>query len=100
MQDLRPSAESAQEADAGHEGPLQELRRHQVENDTMTLSPIKACPFCGRMNIKYMDPEVPVYAYCDTCKTWVSGGRDFDPREVRYIIQKIKSLRISMEKLE
>lgn len=37
MQDLRPSAESTEEADAGHEGPLQELRRHQVENDTMSL---------------------------------------------------------------
>lgn len=61
------------------------------------LSPIKACPFCGRLNIRYMDPEVPVYAYCDTCKTWVSGGRDYDPREVLYIIQKLKSLPNLME---
>lgn len=35
MQDLRPSAEGAQEADAGHESTLQELRRHQVEDGTM-----------------------------------------------------------------
>ena len=35
MQDLWPSAEGTQEADAGIEGTLQELRRHQVEDDTM-----------------------------------------------------------------
>ena len=71
-----------------------------MENDTMTVSPIKACPFCGRLNIKYMDPEVPIYAYCDTCKTWVSGGRDYDPREVLYIIQKLKSIPKLMEELK
>ena len=70
-----------------------------MEDDTVTLSPIKACPFCGRLNIRYMDPEVPVYAYCETCKTWVSGGRDYDPREVVYIIQKLKSIPKLMEEL-
>ena len=66
----------------------------------MSLSPIKACPFCGRLNIRYMDPKVPIYAYCDTCKTWVSGGRDYDPREVLYIIQKLKSIPKLMEELK
>ena len=65
----------------------------------MSLSPIKACPFCGKMFLKYMDPEVPIYAYCDICKTWVSGGRDYDPREVLYIIQKLKSIPKLMEEL-
>ena len=76
---------------------MQILRRDEMEDDTMTMAPIKACPFCGKLNIRYMDPEVPVYAYCDRCKTWVSGCRDYDPGEVRYIIQKLKSLYKQME---
>ena len=62
-----------------------------------SLPPIKACPFCGSMSLTYMDPDVPVYAYCPTCKTWVSGERDYDPREVRYIIDKLKMMHKVME---
>ena len=64
------------------------------------MAPIKACPFCGLMNLEYMDKDVPVYAYCRHCKTWVSGARDYDPSEVRYIIDKLKSIRASMEDLK
>ena len=68
MQDLRPSAESTEEADAGHEGPLQELRRHQVENGTMREWMKARC--IPRMNI---------------CELIVLP-KDVDPRDVTFYL--------------
>lgn len=55
--------------------------------------PIKYCPYCGDQYITYADDEVPSYAWCPTCKTWISAGEDFTQEEVMYITQKLKSIR-------
>ena len=46
--------------------------------------PIKYCPYCGDQHIRYADDEVPSYAWCPTCKTWISAGEDFTIEEVIY----------------
>ena len=99
MQEVRDTAQDPEGTAEIFHDHMPELSRQEMEKDSM-ISPIKACPFCGRLNLVYMDPDVPVYAYCPTCKTWVSGGRDYDPTEVRYVIQKIKTMRIQMEKMK
>lgn len=53
---------------------------------------MKYCPFCGNPKITYADDTVPVYAWCECCKTWISAGSDFEQHEVMYIVQKLKSI--------
>lgn len=53
---------------------------------------MKYCPFCGNQHITYADDEVPQYAWCGICKTWVSAGSDFELHEVMYIVQKLKMI--------
>lgn len=55
--------------------------------------PIKYCPFCGSPEITYADDEVPDYAWCSCCKTWISGGENFTREEVMYITQKLKNIK-------
>ena len=54
---------------------------------------MKYCPFCGNREIKYADDEVPQYAWCDCCKTWISAGSDFELHEVMYIVHKLKAIK-------
>ena len=54
---------------------------------------MKYCPFCGSKDIVYADEEIPEYAWCGNCKTWISAGHDFKLHEVMYIVQKLKSIK-------
>lgn len=60
---------------------------------------MKYCPFCGNPKIVYADDEVPTYAWCGCCKTWISAGSDYEREEIMYIVQKIKSMRKACETL-
>ena len=61
---------------------------------------MKFCPFCGNKEITYADDEVPQYAWCGCCKTWISAGSDFELHEVMYIVQKLKSIKRHAEMLK
>lgn len=61
---------------------------------------MKYCPFCGSSEIIYADEEIPEYAWCGDCRTWINAGQDFERHEIMYIVQKLKSIKAMMAALE